>query len=181
MRFGKSQILIQEQSLEKVKIILQEFENKYQNYKSRWDFEIAGQKDNMVYAQLVDHSYETPRGKGQSDSPIYRIALSQSGTDVLLTRDQKWKKSKRLFSWSVLAALAACRILIFLFTRGDKMILYLGIWLFAAILYAGWIFQNMYHSHNGQEMFEEMLYSNFSTARKAEPQPGDPSAPEKPN
>ena len=168
MKKGKRQFLIQNQTAEKVKLTLAEFENKYQNYKYRWDFEIVSQRDQMVSAQIVDHGYETPRGKGQSDSPVYEISLKEAGADVLLSWNFRWKPSKRRLSWFLLWILVAYRFLIFMTVQGDRMVLYMGIWAFWTILYGAWLLQNYSHDQVSQNIFQEMLTTNFP--KGAEPE-----------
>ena len=161
MKKGKRQFLIKNQTAEKVKLTLAEFENKYQNFKSRWDFEMVSQRDDMVSAQIVDHGYETPREKGQSDSPVYEIFLKETGQDVLLSWCFKWKASKRHLSWVLLWLLIAFRVLIFMTVRGDRMVLFMGIWAFCGILYGAWLLQNYTHDQTSQSIFKEMLTTNF--------------------
>ena len=161
MKKGKRQFLIKNQTAEKVKLTLAEFENKYQNFKSRWDFELVSQRDHMVSAQIVDHGYETPREKGQSDSPLYDISLQEKGQDVLLSWCFHWKPSKRRLSWLLLWILAAFRAVIFITVRGDRTVLFMGIWAFWGILYGAWLLQNYTHDQESQNIFLEMLTTNF--------------------
>ena len=161
MKLGRRQFLIQNQSVEQVKATLQEFENKYQNFKSRWDFELLAQRETMVTAQIVDHGYETPREKGQSDSPVYEISLTAKEPDVLLSWCFRWKHSKRSLSWALLWILVVSRFIIFVTVHGDRLVLVMGIWLFWLILYAGWLLQNYIHDRSSQEIFLEMLRNNF--------------------
>ena len=161
MRIGKKQFLIENQTADKVKVTLQEFENKYQNFKSRWDFELLNQRENLTTAQIVDHGYESPREKGQSDSPVYEITLEQDGDNVVLNWRFRWKRSKRNLSWILLWLLVVSRVLIFLTIKGEKLVLMVGIWVFWAILYGGWLLQNYLHDQSSQNIFREMLRSNF--------------------
>ena len=161
MKNGKKQFLIKNQTVEKVKITLAEFENKYQNFKSRWDFELLTQREDRISAQIVDHGYETPREKGQSDSPVYEIILKPVGENVLLSWKFHWKRTKRNLSWFLLWTLVVSRMLIYLTVRGDKMVLFMGIWAFWSILYGGWLMQNYSHDQISQNIFREMLDSNF--------------------
>ena len=161
MKIGKKQFLIENQTVDKVKITLQEFENKYQNFKSRWDFELLNQGETLTTAQIVDHGYESPREKGQSDSPVYEIRIQQVDDNVMLDWNFHWKRSKRNLSWILLWLLVASRVLIALTIRGDRLVLIAGIWAFWAILYGGWVMQNFMHDRSSQEIFREMLKNNF--------------------
>ena len=161
MKVGKKQFLIENQTVDKVKVTLQEFENKYQNFKSRWDFELLNQGEALTTAQIVDHGYESPREKGQSDSPVYEISLRQQEDNVMLDWSFHWKRSKRNLSWMLLWILVASRVLIFLTIRGDRLVLLIGIWTFWAILYGGWLMQNYLHDRASQDIFKEMLRNNF--------------------
>ena len=180
VKIREKQFLIKDQSLDKVKLTIQEFQNKYQNYKSRWDFELLSQNDNHVTAHIVDHSYETPRAKGQSDSPTYEIQMESVGEDVRLSWYVHWKRSKRNFSWLTLWLLVVSRVLIFLTIHGDRLVLFMGIWAFWTILYAGWLFQNYMHDRARQDIFLEILRLNFSDqVKKAPAAEEDPSVNEK--
>ena len=169
MKKGKRQFLIKNQTAEKVKLTLGEFENKYQNFKSRWDFELVSQGENMVSAQIVDHGYETPREKGQSDSPMYEISLQEKGQDVLLSWCFHWKPSKRRMSWFLLWILVAYRAMVFVMVRGDRTVLFMGIWAFWSILYGAWLLQNYTHDQESQNIFREMLTTNFPEGAETAP------------
>lgn len=161
MAKGKRQFEIQNQTVDQVKLTLQEFENKYQSYKGRWAYEQYTQKDNTVIAQLVDHGFESPRGKGQSDSPYLYVTLTQKDGNVLADWAMSWKRSKRNLSWTMFWILVISRFIIFLAVHGDKVVLYAGIWAFCLILYAAWLAQNHIHERAAMDIFREMLERNF--------------------
>ena len=155
------QFLIENQSPERVMLTFQEFENKYQGFQSRWDFEKMGQQDNTLTFQLVDHAYETPRAKGESDSPIYQVTLEPAGENVSLNLSFHWKRSNRNLSLALLLLLAISRVLVFLLVHGDKVVLFMAIWLFCMILYLAWLLQNYLHDRISQDIFMEILAGNF--------------------
>ena len=180
MKIREKEFLIKDQSVDQVKLMIQEFQNKYQNYKSRWDFELLSQKDNHMTAHVVDHSYETPRAKGQSDSPVYEIQAEPVGEDVCLSWYFHWKRSKRNFSWLTLWILVVSRVLIFLTIHGDRLVLFMGIWAFWTILYAGWLFQNYMHDKARQDIFLEILRLNFTDkVQKVSAESDEPSEKER--
>ena len=164
MKIGKKQFLIRNNTLGKVKGVLGEFENKYQNFKSRWDFELLSQDETVFRAQMVDHGFETPRGKGQSDSPVYTISLEPRDSDVALSWTYRWKRSKRNLSWTMFSILLASRLLIFLLIRGDRLVLFMSVWAYCSILYGAWVLENYRHGLLSQQVFREMLSASFRDA-----------------
>ena len=161
MEFRKKQFLIKKHSPEQAMLTLQEFENKYQGFQSRWDFQRLSQKENTMTFQLVDHSYETPRGKGESDSPVYEARLDPCGEDVKLSWSFRWKRSKRILSWILLLLLLISKAMIRMVSYGDKFILLICIWMFCAILFGAWILQNVLHDRLSHSILYELLMSNF--------------------
>ena len=164
MEFQQKQFLVRDQTPDKVLNILQEFPDKYQGFQSRWDFELLSQKEHSLKIQLVDHGYETPRAKGESDSPVYTLNLEADQQDVRINWDFRWKRSKRNLSWLLLILLIINRIAIFILAHGDESVLFMGIWMFCFVLYGAWILQNVLHDRLSMQIFTEMLSSNFNAA-----------------
>lgn len=165
---GQRQFCIKNTTVEKAKLVLTEFENKYPNYKERWAFELAGQKDDTMIFQMVDHGFESPRGKGESSSPFFRLNFQQNGEDVLLQWSLAWKKSKLNLSWSLLWTLAVSILILILSLKGDLLVLSVGIWTFCAVLYSGWVHENCRHDRITQDLFVELLSRNFRSQEKAD-------------
>ena len=155
--------LIKKQSPESVKIILQGFENQYQNFRTCWNFELLTQQENSITAQITDHSYEPTREKGQSDAPVFYISIEPSDEDVLLRWKFRWKKSKRRLSLLLLLCLLISSTLLFAVPYGDRKVLLSAILAFCAALYAGWIAQNIWHDLSSQSVFKEMLFKSFDS------------------
>ena len=177
MIFGQKEFLIKNQTPEKAMLILQEFPNKYQGFQSRWDFEQLSCKDNLMTAQLVDHGYETPRAKGESDSPVYSIRLDASGEDASLTWSLRWKKPKRNLSLLLIISLILGRFAVYFSAHGEEAVLFMGIWVFCLVLFAAWILQNICHDKASMDVFREMLDGNFS--QKLSDLTEEAAAPEK--
>ena len=143
-------------------LILQEFPNKYQGVRSRWDFEQLSCKDNLMTAQLVDHGYETPRAKGESDSPVYNISLEAAGEDAVLSWNLRWKKPKRNLCILLIIFLILGRFAAFFSAQGEETVLFMGIWVFCLVLFGAWILQNLCHDKISMDIFSEMLSGNFN-------------------
>lgn len=169
MVFGEKKLLIKNQTPEKAMLVLQEFPNKYQGFQSRWDFEQLTCKDNLMTAQLVDHGYETPRAKGESDSPVYSIRLENSGEDALLSWSLRWKKPKRNLCLLLMIFLILGRFAVYFSAQGEESVLFMGIWVFCLILFGAWLLQNICHDKLSMDIFREMLGGNFTET------PADPA------
>lgn len=161
MEKKKNLFRIHNQTPEQVEMTLLDFENRYHPYKSRWDFEMISQVPGMMTVQLVDRSFEPPRGKGQSDSPYIKISYGKDGENVNVSWTCRWKRWRRILSLLILTAMILSRIIIFVGYTGQVRILMAAIWLFWAILYGGWVLQHVRHDHLIQQVFKELLKLNF--------------------
>ena len=162
-----SRLRICNQKPEQVEMALLDFENRYHPYKSRWDFELVSQGTCCMTAQLVDRSFEPPRGKGQSDSPYLHMSYNASGSDVLLSWNYRWKSWRRTLSILLLLALLAFLAGSILLYSGQLRVLHLSIWCFWASLYGGWIFQHLWHDRMTMGIFRDLLALNFEDLQEA--------------
>ena len=111
--------------------------------------------------QLVDRGFEPSRGKGNSDAASLRLELSRSGRNALLSWSCRWKQWKRRLSLVILGILLLTLGLLLAEAEGQLGILHFAVWTFCAVLYGGWLTQNLLHDRLMMQVFRELLDLNF--------------------
>ena len=145
-----------------------EFSKRYTHYqfnekKSVWTFNTISDNDGALTVQLVDKTFEPPRGNVSSDQPYICIDFAQVEDNVKLTYRMKWKKWKwPLVISGMIFSFAIALDLLFISALGSKeFIVGFGLMLFAALLFATWLIRNIRHDRLAMKVFEELLCKNF--------------------
>ena len=145
-----------------------EFSKRYTHYqfheqKSVWTFNTVSEHDGALVVQLIDKTFEPPRGNVSSDQPYICINFTQAGDDVKLTYWLKWKKWKwpLVISGMICSFAIASRLLLISALGSKDFVVGLGLMLFAASLFTAWLIRNIRHDRLAMKVFEELLCKNF--------------------
>ena len=145
-----------------------EFSKRYTHYqfneqKSVWTFNTVSEHDGALMVQLIDKTFEPPRGNVSSDQPYIHLNITQAEADVKLTDRLKWKRWELpLAIGGFVFCLAIALSLLLISALGSKaFVVGLGLMLFDASLFAAWLIRNIRHDLLAMKVFEELLCKNF--------------------
>lgn len=157
-------------TVQKAQQKISEFSNRYTSYqfnkmKNIWVFCVVSEIRNDLIIQLIDKAFEPPRGNVSSDQPYICINFTQAGDDVKLTYWLKWKKWKwpLVISGMIFSFAIASSLLLNSALGSKEFIIGFGLMLFAAVLFATWLIQNIRHDRLTIKVFQELLSKNFDT------------------
>lgn len=156
-------------SVQKAQQKISEFSRRYTNYqfnrqKNIWVFCVVSEKSRGLIVQLIDKTFEPPRGRVSSDQPYICINFTQAGDNVKLTYWLKWKKRKRtLVVCGVVLYFAISLAIFHMSTLGDKYFIgSIGLLCGGLCIFLTWLLQNIRHDRLTLSVFRELLYKNFS-------------------
>ena len=133
------------------------------NQKNIWKFQIISDNIDSLVVQLIDQTFEPPRGQVVSDQPHIYIRMSQKCDDVRISFSLKWQKLKTIciilgliFYYVIITAL------FYVSTPGSRPF-FVGIlfFLLGFITTTTWFVRNIKHDRLIKRAFKELLQKNF--------------------
>lgn len=167
MRIGRKHAFVEQYTSKELQEKLSEFPKRYHHFKlpkqeNIWTFHIISMTSNYCIVQLIDKTFELPRGTITSDQPYIHIHFLQEGQTVDITYWMKWKNWKLILIalGIVLSMSLAC---IFISAVRDKHTFWaLSLCFCMFSLFILWLAKNIQHDRLTLRVFEEILERNFS-------------------
>lgn len=160
----KKHALLKNYTVQKAQQKISEFSRRYTSYqfnmqKNIWVFCVISEGSSDLIVQLIDKSFEPPRGSVSSDQPYICIHFTQVEDDVKLTYRLRWKKWK----WPLIISgmVLYFAIPLILLCMSEHTIASYALILFGACIFFTWLIRNICHDRLTLRVFRELLYKNF--------------------
>ena len=146
-----------------------DFPKRYHHYKlpkrkNIWVFSVVSQDKDRAVIQLIDKTFEPPRGRVRSDQPYIYLKFQQNGEDAMLTYRLVWQKRK-----TALLILGCCILLVLSLANivcglrsSNNLILGAALMMIGICSFILWLVQNKRHDQLTVTIFEEIMQKNFS-------------------
>lgn len=168
----KKHALLERCTTEEIQHKFSDFPRRYHHYQSPnqeniWTFRIISGNSSDFVIQLIDKTFEPPRGRVCSDQPYIYIRFLQKGENVTLTYWMEWQKWKQVliaFGFGFILSISLANIVLSLLSNKP---FWVGAGLLVISIYVLflWLVQNKRHDLLAIKVFEELLQKNFTAIR----------------
>ena len=142
---------------------LNEFPNRFGHYRSSsfrgvWKCNLIDYVQDIFYFQLIDKTFEPPKGKVKPYVPLIILSISQLDCNrTIIKVVLRWKIPKLIFAWLLGVTFLLCDIFMIMFISYPyiyKLLILIGI---LQIFYLYWIISNIFHDILTLKVFIELL------------------------
>lgn len=142
---------------------LMELPNRFGHYRSssfrgEWQCNLIDYGRDVFCFQLIDKTFEIPKGNVKPDVPLIILSISQwDCSSTIIKVVLRWKKLKLIFAWFLGVTFSICNIFMIMFIGYPQIGALLMLSGILQVFYLYWIISNIFHDVLTLKVFIELL------------------------